>query len=715
MERTILPFGTQYYRAPTPLREDWRQDLQNIRGYGFNTIKLLVLWRWSNPGEGRYYFDDLDELMDLAEKNGLKVILNVLFDVVPAWFYQMYPDCVMITCDGRHVEPQVVGHRSTGGAPGPCYNHPAALKARLAFLEVLVHQYKDHPALLIWDLWNEPELTCAILRAPVQKDLVCYCSHCRGHFINWLNKKYGNIHNLNARWHRNYQCWEELELPRNGDAFTDMIDWRIFFADVLTGELRYRIETVKKTDSRTPVMAHTVPMPYFNAVTCCNNDYDMAALCDMFGNSIGSVPFAAAFNTSCADGKNVINSEIHAMGGNAYNRPKIPTFSDIKAHIFTPLARGIKGFIYWQYRPERLGLESPAWGLTTADGCGTPWLEYNRIICASIQNNAQLLLDVKPYKSEVAVLNSYQGQIFDWCASGSTDTYNSSVMGLFNALYAANLNVDIVNMDSLNVEKLSQYKAIILPFPYYLENKVVQLLRDWVFGGGLLISEAFHANANGDTGLYETTVPGLDMDEVFGVREGNVISFTIFEGAYSNNTLTAQIPPIQITLEGCEKIEDKVQGYLFREELVSIGAKVLGRFENGAPAMTVNNYGMGKAVMIGTLLGCAYQKQSGAAHNISKLLLNLVKEHGIQSPLKVDVEELRADLLTSPDGGAVLVINGSNIEKREVEIIICADIGNKTEAVDIITDGLIPLFRSDEGWKLKFIIEPNHHEVYKLV
>src|SRR5699024_3917280 len=114
-------------------------------------------------------------------------------------------------------------------------------------------------------------------------------------------------------------------------------------------------------------MVHTVPMTYFNMVSCCNNDYELADLCDIFGNSTGSSPFSAAFNTSCAKGKRVLNAEIHALGGDTYNRPNIPTFEEIKSHFFIPLARGIKGFLYWQYKPEILGREAPAWGLTKPD------------------------------------------------------------------------------------------------------------------------------------------------------------------------------------------------------------------------------------------------------------------------------------------------------------------------------------------------------------
>ena len=85
-----FPFGTQYYRAPSPHSEDWECDLKAIADLGMNTVKYWVQWRWNNPAENQYYFDDIDRLMDLAAENRLKVMLNTIVDVAPAWVYEKY-------------------------------------------------------------------------------------------------------------------------------------------------------------------------------------------------------------------------------------------------------------------------------------------------------------------------------------------------------------------------------------------------------------------------------------------------------------------------------------------------------------------------------------------------------------------------------------------------------------------------------------------------
>lgn len=115
-----LPFlyGAQYYRAPTPARENWDGDLANMRRKGFNAVKFWVQWRWSERRDGEYFWDDLDELMRLAARHGLHVILNLILDVMPEWVERDHPDAMMVDADGRRV-----------GATAPCFRNLAAIPA----------------------------------------------------------------------------------------------------------------------------------------------------------------------------------------------------------------------------------------------------------------------------------------------------------------------------------------------------------------------------------------------------------------------------------------------------------------------------------------------------------------------------------------------------------------------------------------------------------
>jgi beta-galactosidase len=206
-------FGSQYYRAPTPEPTCWETDFRRMRELGFNAVKYFVQWRWSHRAPGRFYFEDLDRLMDLAAEHGLGVTLNFIMDVSPIWLFDTYPDAKQIDYSGRPVEPYVVGHRQVGGHPGPCYRHPGALVKRQRFVAAAVEHFCAHSAMQMWDVWNEPEL-CFPQRTPNLSNMVCYCPHCGAGFRSWLQAKYGSLEHLNDVWGRCYEAWEQVELPR---------------------------------------------------------------------------------------------------------------------------------------------------------------------------------------------------------------------------------------------------------------------------------------------------------------------------------------------------------------------------------------------------------------------------------------------------------------------------------------------------------------------
>ena len=133
----ILPFGSQYYRCPTPLSTDWERDIKGFAAQGFNTLKIWAVWRTNNPREGVYDFSDLARLMDLAQENGVKVIINAILDAAPAWFFEKYPEAVMETCADGPIRPRAHACRQMGGCPGPCLHHREGQRIRREFMHKL--------------------------------------------------------------------------------------------------------------------------------------------------------------------------------------------------------------------------------------------------------------------------------------------------------------------------------------------------------------------------------------------------------------------------------------------------------------------------------------------------------------------------------------------------------------------------------------------------
>src|SRR5262245_45473328 len=63
-------------RDPAAHRDEWRRDLETIRGLGFNSVKTWVDWASTEPKPGEYRFEALDQLLALADETGLRVTCN---------------------------------------------------------------------------------------------------------------------------------------------------------------------------------------------------------------------------------------------------------------------------------------------------------------------------------------------------------------------------------------------------------------------------------------------------------------------------------------------------------------------------------------------------------------------------------------------------------------------------------------------------------------
>ena len=656
----FIPFGSQYYRAPTPLAEDWETDLKNFKAQGFNTVKLWVQWRWNMPKEDTFDFSDIDKLMDICAELDIKAVLNIICDVAPAWFYKKYPDSLMITADGRKLHPQTLSYRQIGGAPGPCFHHKEGNEIKRRFIEAAAERYADHKALLCWDLWNEPELTCGIARDAKIENMVCYCDESVRLFREWLKTKF-TLEELNIRWGRNYQEWDEVEPPRCTGTFSDMVDWREFFGLTLAADNSMRAAAVRSKDKNHAVMVHTVPLPHFNFMNTGSDEYLLARELDWFGNSIGSHPFPAAVTSSAAKGKWVLNAEIHARGGDTMSHPFFPDLEEFKTHIFVPFGRGIKGFLFWQYKPERLGKESPAWGLVNMDGSENECLKHAQSINNALQENTEKLLHAFPKKSKIAVLNSSASQTFLWEISNDIMLHYHSLCGTFMALWENGFNVDVISEHQLKEQGISDYTCIYTPAPYFMDKEICDILRDFVNEGGTLISEALFGGISAETGLYSKIMPGYNFDEVFGCKQTLSATASAFLNAYGADYSAKEENRSATPFTYGDKT---ARGYYFREEFTATTGKVIATYENGNACAVVNSYGKGKAVITGTLP--AYMAGCYNADDSKDYIANLVKEvAGILPETKVS-GGLRADVLYNENEPVAVVLQTNPNTDRKV-------------------------------------------------
>lgn len=655
MEHPFL-FGAQYYRAPTPARENWESDLKNMKALGFNAVKFWVQWRWAHRSEDEFYFDDIDELMDIAHKNGLRVTLNVIFDVAPLWVTERYPDALIVLANGKKVLPATVGHRQIGGFPGVCYSHREAFEARQRFLRVTVERYRNHPALDMWDVWNEPE-QCGTNRAPVTQELSCFCENCRAGFLRWLKEKYGSIDRLNQVWGRCYRDFDEAELPREHGTFGDFLDFREFHLDKMTQEAQARLRLVRSLDPAHPAYLHVVPntSSIFNSLTGVD-DFRLAEDCDVFASTNFAKPIWSILTLSAGRGKICYNAECHIGSGSIRMHQKQIAFSDLTKDLVPQIGMGIRGFLFWQYRPEVLGPEAPAWGAILPDGrpgsVGTAAGEF----IAKLRPYLPELLAAKPPEPEIAIWKGRKNEILSFCINEETTTFAQSIEAYVDALYSHNYNCRIVD-DQGVLSGLEGVRLLILPQCYELDAGLAAAIDRFAAEGGTVLCEAHLGGYNADTGRHSCTMPGLGLDKAWGIREEYTTSSyhlklrnreTVNTDGMADDVKKAldvygvsggKYFPIRLengSVAGCQRFA----------ALSGSGCQVLGTFD-GVGCILKKKYRKGTIFYCGSDLG---QGAAADPEGFAAFLLDVVREagaadNGLCPPAGVHVDRISERLL----------------------------------------------------------------------
>jgi beta-galactosidase len=723
-----FPYGSQYYRAPSPRREDWDRDLGRMAELGFNTVKFWAQWRWNHPAEDQFYWDDLDELMDLSEKHGLRVMLNTILDVAPAWIYTKYPDASMLTLDGATVGPQTQPHRQIGGL-GLSLLHSEAQEHCFRFIEECVKRYTNHPALEMWNVGSEPELTQSMAEMRRYADdasgmgkMIDYNPLAIRAFRQWLERKYGDIGALNEVWNRNYRSFDEAEVPRTRNTFNDLIDWRMFFVSALGEHVKRRFEVAAKIDEgRHPLLCHHVFIQGFPVTSTASDPWNVGQYGDLHGFTQMDDPMMSDILRSCARDKPVISAEMLMLMGYTLDLPQSIATRDVKRYVFTGVAANQKGFIFWQYRPETLGREAPTWGLTHLDGGSTPWLEAFAEVGKRLNEHKDLVMDAVPGEAKVALIYNPENQIFAWAASGNEKNATDSLLGAHGSLYRANYKVDFLHpWDFEKDGLLEQYRVIVAPFTYVISARIAERLKKWVADGGVLIAEPYFGGWDIEAGRHATTLPGYGMHEVFKVRQKNadpapVSSHRVHVGPEDDVAeLVADVAVpyvemiVDVDLPGVE-MGTVVRGGMVRETFFVEGAEVLASYDDGEPAITMARHGKGAAIAIGSYVSLLVQR-AGAREN-EDLIAALVA-HAAPDIVRPTTEGSRArvDVLGKGDERLIIV---QHVEDEPTIAIVHLPEETELEATEIFSGEKVRFVSEEGGSRAALRLAAREVKVYR--
>ncbi len=624
-------YGGDY--NPEQWSEDvWEEDMRLFALAGIDIVTLNVFsWASLQPDEHTYCFEKLDKIMDLVEKNGLKVCMATSTAAHPAWMAKKYPDILRTEFNGMK--------RKFGSRHNSCQNSPTYQKYSVRLAKKLAERYKDRECIVAWHVSNE-------------YGGECYCENCEKAFRIWLKDKYKTIEELNRAWntafwgHTFYE-WDEIVVPNllsehfaeNRTTFQGIsLDYRRFNSEGMLHCFKAEYEAIKSVipDAKitTNLMGFYKPLDYqmwaneMDFISWDNypaNDDPYARIAmnhDLMRGIKGGQPFVLMEQTP---------SVTNWLAYNALKRPNV-----MRLWSYQAMAHGADAILFFQMR-RSIGACEKYHG-AVIDHVGN---ENTRVF----REIAKLGEELKQLGSKTlgSTMDSKVAVVVDWdnwwaleySAGPSCDLkYLDEVFGYYRALEEQNYSVDLIGVN----DDLSKYEVVIAPILYMTKGSYDETVREYVKNGGTFITTFFSGIVDEHdlviTGGYPghlRDILGIWVEEIDALPAGTTNAFT-YEGKEYEAKLLCDIMHLE-------------------------GAKALATYEKdfyaNTPVLTVNEYGKGKAYYVGT---------RSSEDFYQTFLKERLEEKGVRPVLEVEGAGIEATERIKGDKRYLFVLNHNDTE-----------------------------------------------------
>jgi beta-galactosidase len=569
----------------------WERDAALMVKAGINVVRIgEFTWGLCEPEEGKYDFLWLRRVMDIMGHHGIQVVLGTPTAAPPIWLAQKHPEILPLDERGR------VKHEGTRRAV--CLSSDVFWDYSKRIVTAMVEALGDHPQLIAWQIDNSMggnDTGFAFNEATREE----------WHF--WLQAKYGTIERLNEQlglrfWGQIVTAWDQVPMPMYAPAMHNpalLLDWNRFSSDTMVQFVKMQADLLHEKCPKHPV---TVTMRAFLRQY---DHFDMADAVDFVSIESNVVMKTKTAELACDVDmlRSLKKSGIRTPDGDCgfwAMEQKVGQVSTqdvnsllqpglIRLFTYQVVSRGASGILYFRWRQPRIGSEKFFGAILPhhIEGNNRVFMEISQI-GEELKLLAPSLKDTKVV-SEVCILYSHEN---DWSLQQPNQpnkyfSLREHIQLIYNALHDRNIPVDFARPS----EDISQYKIVFAPSLHLLAAAEADRLKLYVQNGGTLVSTF-------NTGLVDqhhiapdTGFPG-DMTDLFGLE---VLEFDpippgeenhlTFKGAFP----TSHLHPAKLW---CDIIEPK-------------DCQVLAVYSKGfyasRPAMTMNNFGLGKAIYIGTM------------------------------------------------------------------------------------------------------------------
>ncbi|MFB9326378.1 beta-galactosidase [Paenibacillus aurantiacus] len=664
-----LTLGVCYYPEHWP-EALWEDDFRRMRELNISVVRMAEFaWAIMEPEEGRFDFGFFTRVMDLAHQYGLKVILGTPTATPPAWLTHRYPEVLNADVDGtlhRH------GMRRHYNYSSPKYRELCARITRN-----MVEAYKDHPAVIGWQIDNE--FNC--------ESNVYYAEADHVAFREWLKARYGTLDNLNQAWgtvfwSQTYTDWEQVYLTRpmaNPSPNPHLaLDEKRFISDntisfakvqgdiirelaphhwVTTNGLFGHLDSHAMTDEVLDFFSYD-SYPQFSTIFPGDDENPLK-------DRAWSMNLANVRSIS----PNFCVMEQQSGPGGWVNRMEMasPRPGQIRLWSYQSVLHGCDLLVYFRWRTATMGTEIYWHGIN--DHHNRP----NRRVREVGQVGEEFAkiggaIAGTTYQADIALLQDYDNH---W--DGEFDVWHGpfqwqSQRAWFKQLQYRHIPVDRITLrPATTLADLAKYKVIVYPHAAIMTDETADLLTQYVEQGGKLFFGARTGYKNPTGQVNMRPLPG-PVAELCGVT---VEDYTMIKG-------TAKAAEIK----GARgRLAEGTTAAGFNEILrvndpdVNVVAKYASEYYEGEPALTRRMAGSGEA----WYYGAVYSEPVVDA---------LIDELGLTSPVADWLEapvEVELGIRASGAGAYVFLLNYADrpvtvkLRKRVRELLTGASLEEEVE------------------------------------
>lgn len=611
-EQWVFPYaGTR--KEP---ESQWDQDAGLMVKAGFNVVRIgEFTWSLCEPAPGEYDFSWLHRVMDVMERHSIRVVLGTPTAAPPLWLTQQNPDILPVTEDGTILRE--------GTRRACCLNSDAYWNASKQLVRRMAEVLGQHSQLIAWQIDNA---------LGAHNTEASFNESSRLEWHNWLKLKYEKIERLNDRlgfrhWGQTVTDWSQVPMPMRAPTEHNpalISDWRRFCSDTIVAFARMQAEVLHEVTPKIPVTTNIRPFSYnFDHFDLAENlDFVSATstaavkmkfsetACDM--DMLRSLKKADASLPDGDQGFWVMEQKSGQTSWQEVNsliRPGV-----LRKFTYQLVSRGASGILYFQWRQPRIGTEKFHGAVLShhLEGSSRVYKEISQI-GEELKLLAPAIKDTKVV-SEVCILYTHDNE---WALQQAYQPnkhfkLRDHIQLFYNAFHDRNIPVDFARP----TEDLSAYKLAVAPSLQMLSAGEVDRLKLFVQNGGTLVGTFNTSLVNSSQMAPTTGYPG-DLTDVFGLE---VLEFDMLQPEEENHLIFKGAFPtshLHVAKTWCDIIEPN-------------GCQILATYAKdfyaGKPAITLNTFGLGKAIYVGT---------QSHQHFYHDLVVWLRQSCGIQPLLKV--------------------------------------------------------------------------------